>query len=908
MPRLSRGRSIALFVHLIALAAILLLFTRANAETEKSYQKIGIPWPTVEEIEVLRSLPDLEIMKIEKGVRVIYLSTPELTGELIDAGLRPEILVEPYGACHYKTERAWVGLGDFISYSEAVALLDSLHSEYPGITTEKDSIGTTWEDRPIYAMKISDNPDVNEDEPEVLFDALHHAREPITVSVLFGFIKHLLENYGSDPEATFLVDEREIWFIPVMNPDGYVYNEMVSSDMMWRKNRRDNPSSCEGVDMNRNYDINFGGTGSSGDECDQTYRGPSAFSEPETQALRDFILAHDFITHDSYHSVAALLLYPLGYTYDPAPDAALFHDIGEERNRDNGYIVQQVSDLYPASGTTLDWSYDVKGTFSYTTEVGGSDFWPQESEIPGLVAGDIYSDIVLTLNAGSYVQIADMDVTGGDGNGRLDPGETADLFVTLENPGFIFDASNVSAVLTSDDAYIQLVDAASSFGNIVHRGDADNSGDLFTVSVDAAAPDGHRASFRLTLSWDTGLEIEETALLVIGTPSTIISDDFESGNNGWTQDPSHTASTGDWVIIDPNQTEYQPGDDTTPDPGTLAWITAQNTAIGTNDVDGGISALRSPAWDLSSHSHVQLSLNYFHGQRDPGDDPSGDFFRIDLSNDGGSSFPVNLVSIGDVLTPPIWTALDLDLEDEIALTNQMVLRFQASDGSSTGDIIEGGLDDLMLLDMGTGNEPPGAPVLAAPMEGAGVYPNVELLVTNAVDPEGDPLTYGFRVYTDSLLTDRIRNVDGLAEGTGETGWTVTPSLTDGTYYWRAYAEDAGSRGPFMAAGSFFIDGATGVTSGRSAPAFALFPAKPNPSSNGTMVRFILPVEGRLRADIFDIAGRRVRSLFRGHASAGAQALHWDGRDERGNDAAPGIYFVRLRHGREDRAIKITLVK
>jgi hypothetical protein len=89
-------------------------------------------------------------------------------------------------------------------------------------------------------------------------------------------------------------------------------------------------------------------------------------------------------------------------------------------------------------------------------------------------------------------------------------------------------------------------------------------------------------------------------------------------------------------------------------------------------------------------------MKYFHGQRDPGDDASGDFFRIDLSNDGGSSYPVNLVSFGDVTTAATWRSLEVDLEGLIALTDQMRLRVQAADGTSDGDIIEGGVDDVVV--------------------------------------------------------------------------------------------------------------------------------------------------------------------------------------------------------------------
>ncbi|MFH1682074.1 MAG: M14 family zinc carboxypeptidase [Candidatus Eisenbacteria bacterium] len=890
---------------LLGAAVLLFLASAAHGEARKVYQEIEIPWPTEEETRILGSFPDLEVMRIERGSTLRLLSTPAITEGLIDAGLRPTVAIEDAAAYHMAGRPRAPGLGAFYSYSETVAFLDSLHGAYPEITTAKDSIGTTWEGRIIWVLKISDNPDLDEEEPEVLFDALHHAREPIGVSVLIDYMRHLCENHGTDPEAAFLVNEREIWFVPVVNPDGYVWNEWEGgSDMMWRKNRRDNAGACEGVDLNRNYGYEWGGGGSSSDPCEDTYRGPNAFSEPETRALRDFILAHDFVAHDSYHSVIGIILYPWGYTATPSSDNATFAAIAAERVRESLYDYGAVGvDYGITSGITIDWAYGADGVLSFTTEVGGSWFWPEESEIPGLVAENLYSNIYLTLVAGSYVRLAGAAVTGGDGNGRLDPGETANLLVTLENVGILQEATGTEAILRSDDPYVRITDASSSFGTIPTGGTADNASDPFTVTVDAAVPDGHSVVLRVEMAWSGGARNEETLAFPIGEPIT--ADDFESGNQGWSQDPTHTASTGAWVLIDPNPTSYQPGDDTTPDPGVICWATGQNTDDGTDDVDLGISALRSPAWDLSAYENVSLNFNWFHGQRDPGDD-SNDFFRIDLSNDGGATFPANLVLVGDVFHAANWRPLHADIEDHLPLTSQIVLRFQASDGSGPGDIIEAGLDDLLILVGASADEPPSAPVPLSPADGEPVLPSPVLTVANAIDPEGDPLTYGFLVFADSFFTDLARSASGIPEGNGETSWTVEPPLADGAYWWRAYAEDQEKRGLLSAASSFIVDVSTGVEEG--AGALALFAPSPNPAPGGTTVRFVLPSAGRVRADVFDVNGRRVRQLVRGILPAGPQAIRWDGRDQSGNESAPGVYFIRLRTGGEEKAVKVVLVR
>ncbi len=121
-------------------------------------------------------------------------------------------------------------MGGFYTFDEVVAQLDTMHSLYPNLITKKDSIGSSIEGRTIWAVKISDNPDINEDEPQVFYNSLTHAREPEGMETVIYFMYYLLENYGKDPEVTYLVNNRELYFIPVVNPDGYVYNEQISPE------------------------------------------------------------------------------------------------------------------------------------------------------------------------------------------------------------------------------------------------------------------------------------------------------------------------------------------------------------------------------------------------------------------------------------------------------------------------------------------------------------------------------------------------------------------------------------------------------------------------------------------------------------------------------------------------------
>jgi hypothetical protein len=888
---------------LTGLIAILSL-AETDALAAERYQEIELPWPGAMERSIIAEHPDLEVMDIDEGRSIRLLSRPTLTEALVAAGLEVAVVhddLEAFYSARMSQSRGGGAFGEFYSYAEMVAELDAIHAAYPDITTDKIDIGTTWEGNTIWAMKISDNPDVEEDEPEVLIDALHHAREAITVSVVLASMRDLCENYGNDPEITAIVDERQVWFVPVVNPDGYLYNESTNPQGggLWRKNRRDNGAgSCDGVDLNRNYSYEWGGPGSSGDTCSETYRGPSPFSEPETQALRDLMIAHEFITHDSFHSVVGVILYPWGYTSADSPDAALFGAISEGRIRDSGYDYGSAAQLlYLVSGGFLDYAYgetvEKPSIYSFSTEVDGSGFWPQESEIPGLVAENLYSNIFLAQVAGSSVRLGALDVVGGDGNGRLDPGETVDLVAALENAGVVVDAADISLTIESDDAYVQLLDATGSLPALAAGATGSTAADPFSVSADPATPAGYEALLRVHVTWDGGESTSDVPLR-IGALPIIASDDFESGGPGWSIDPTQNAFSGGWVLVDPNGTEFQPEDDTTPDPGVTAWITGQNTTLGDDDVDTGRAALRSPAFDLNGYTTVEVSLRYFFGQRDPGDD-TGDYFTIEISNDGGATFPADVLSIGDVFHAPIWQTLTFDVEDHVSLTDQVVLRITASDGFTTGDIIEAGIDDLVVSDGGTGNHAPFTPTPITPADGAVDQPgDLTLTILNATDVDGDPLTYGFRVYADELLTDLVRSVGGVAEGINITTWAVDPPLADGTYWWRAYAEDAEVRGELTPARAFTVGEVVDVVTSTEPGTFTVGAPSPNPFAYRTEIAFALPAAGRVRADVFDVTGRRVRSLYRGLMPAGQRVVAWDRRDQRGEIVGAGQYFVQVR--------------
>ena len=288
-------------------------------------------------------------------------------------------------------------MGGFFTYEEMLGHLDNMAVLFPNLITVKealpetpDGITVTHEDRPIYVVKISDNPNEDEDEKEMIYTAIHHAREPGSMSQLIYYMYYLLENYTTDNQVKAIIDNTELYFVPCINPDGYVYNETTNPNGggFWRKNRRDNGDGTFGVDLNRNYAYQWGfdDTGSSPDTDSDTYRGPSPASEPETQLLSNFISQHNFEINLNYHSYGGLLIYPWGYSDSPTPDSPTFQSYGKHMTQYNNYTTGTGTETvgYTVNGDSDDWGYgeqeEKNKVITMTPEVGDA-FWLNESQI-----------------------------------------------------------------------------------------------------------------------------------------------------------------------------------------------------------------------------------------------------------------------------------------------------------------------------------------------------------------------------------------------------------------------------------------------------------------------------------------------------------------------------------------------
>ena len=314
--------------------------------------------------------------------------------------------VSPLGSAPDRSSTADAGILDFPSadsryhnYAEMNTEIDQRLAAYPGIMSKR-VIGKSYQGRDIVAIKISDNVATDESEPEVLFTHHQHAREHLTVEMALYLLRELGSGYGSDSRVTNMVNNREIWIVPDLNPDGGEYDIASGAYRSWRKNRQPNSgSSYVGTDLNRNWDYRWGCCGgSSGSASSETYRGRAAESTPEVKVVADFVRSRivggkqQIRAGVDFHTYSELVLWPFGYTTADtttgmtADDRNAFATVGRKMAASNGYTPEQSSDLYITDGSIDDYLWGSQKIFAYTFEMypsssGGGGFYPPDEVI-----------------------------------------------------------------------------------------------------------------------------------------------------------------------------------------------------------------------------------------------------------------------------------------------------------------------------------------------------------------------------------------------------------------------------------------------------------------------------------------------------------------------------------------------
>ncbi len=309
-------------------------------------------------------------------------------------------------------------MGGYYNFAEMVVAMDNLAAAYPSIV-QKFSLGKSVENRDIWCIKISDNVATDEIEPEVFYSGLQHAREAITGTSLIFFMQYLTENYASDTKVQSIINNREIFIVPCVNPDGYVQNQTSNptGGGLWRKNK----SGVDGTDLNRNYSVDWGRSGGgSSDPYNDTYWGTAAFSEPETQAMRSFITSRNFVIAIDQHCYGPYYSLPFGFStpYTLSTADQNFYSyipalMGKYNCHRAGNSVQTVG--YEVAGGIKD--YFVLGdigvgskakVLGMTGEAGGGGFWAPKSQIISLSQGLCFQNLQLATAAGSYADLQDV--------------------------------------------------------------------------------------------------------------------------------------------------------------------------------------------------------------------------------------------------------------------------------------------------------------------------------------------------------------------------------------------------------------------------------------------------------------------------------------------------------------------
>ncbi|MEL6717578.1 MAG: M14 family metallopeptidase, partial [Bacteroidota bacterium] len=474
--------------------SLLFLFFGLYSFAQVNYSKVKVKLTTEKNIEQLAKLG----LEVDHGIwekdQYFINDFSVLEKQMIlDAGFEIEVLVEdvqqyyldqkggeielrnencqPNGDYEYPQPDNFQ-LGTMIGYyryEELLAELEEMHLRFPHLITARTGIEDfrTHQDSAIYWLRISSDLLPLEEKPEVLYTAIHHAREPMSMTQLIYFMWYVLENYENSEEIRYLLDHTALYFIPCVNPDGYLYNELTNPNGggFWRKNLRDNDENgvitpSDGVDLNRNYGYKWGDqyVGSSSNPSSQVYRGETPFSEPETQALAAFCKAHDFKIAMNYHSFGNLLIHPWSYSDQPTPDESAYVSIANAMTRDNDYLpgtpTQTVG--YRVNGDANDWMYGEqteKGKIlSFIPEVGTS-FWPPISQIEPNCQANIHQNMMTAHLANAYASFKE------ESNTYIQAEDNA-LVINLKNTGL--ESGQFEVKVTSINGGLRSIGAAQS--------------------------------------------------------------------------------------------------------------------------------------------------------------------------------------------------------------------------------------------------------------------------------------------------------------------------------------------------------------------------------------------------------------------------------------------------------------
>lgn len=779
-------------------------------------------------------------------------------------------------------------MGGYFTLAEIYARLDTMYMMYPNIITEKFVIGYSIENRPIYAVKISDNPNITENEPRAHFNALIHAREPQAMMTIMYYMYYLLENYGTDSEVTYLVNNREIYFIPCINPDGYEYNRSTNPNGggMWRKNRRNNGGSF-GVDLNRNFGYMWGynNTGSSGTPSSETYRGTAPFSEPEAQTVRDFFNQMNFKTALNYHTYGRWLIYPWGYINSPTPDNDIFVEYSNDMVAYNGYVNGQAPQiLYEVNGSTDDWMYGDQTSkpkvFAMTPEVGSS-FWPAQSLIFPLAIENLKPNLYYTWVAGEFVSLINPSFS----QQYFNPGDFVELSIpSLRNKG-LSDASNITLSLSSDHPDIIINNGSISIGDIQARTSVNNNQKL-TFTIGQSMPADIIVKMMVTVSTNGTPMYVDTLSFITGIPAIVFADTTNVISTLWTVTAT-PANSPKWE--ETNLSFYSPPVSYTDSKNGNYINNATVTMTLTNPID--LSQYNNPV--LVFWTRFDIEDNWDYGQVSVSTNNGATWTALPglYTEPGTGSFQPNGEPVYDGVQSS-WVREEINLAGYNS--SNVKFRFQLrTDGAVTRDGWY--VDDIAVIAYVP------IPVELTFFAAAAINGKVHLEWSTASELNN----HGFEIQRASNPVDQFGKKNwytiGFVEGAGTTTESKNYSFIDknpldGVSYYRLKQIDLD--GSFRYYDEVLIEDAMPVE-------YELSQNYPNPFNPGTVINYSLAKPGNVEIKVFDILGAEVATLVSEYKEAGKHKVELNADDLK---LGSGVYLYSIKSGSFSQTRKMVVLK
>ncbi len=422
-------------------------------------------------------------------------------------------------------------MGGYHTYDQMVEHINNMQSQFPDFVNIIE-IGQSIENRAIYAVKISDNPLVNESDTEgvVYFEAVTHAREPMSLEATLYYMWWLLENMAADEEANYLVNNREIYFTPIVNPDGYVFNEIndPNGGGLWRKNRYDAGNGCFGVDLNRNYPYGWGlDSGSSDNPCSNTFRGNNPLSEPESSSVANFLAEINPAIAFTSHTYGDKFLSPWGYV-DSLATYELYAEFVSEFIPPNydGYGTTAKMLGYTSSGTTRDYLHST-GIPAWTPEIGHS-FWESPSNICDRVVEFLKPMKYLTWVSGNYACFHDFTLQ----NDQVWNGDTIALDIRIKNRGLTKTATDVSVTINTNHPAVSMLTDSVFYNDIEPREFTESINAPFQFELIEDLTPGQLITLRVNVFHNADLSYTKLICVTAGEQNILYQTDFET-DNAW---------------------------------------------------------------------------------------------------------------------------------------------------------------------------------------------------------------------------------------------------------------------------------------------------------------------------------------------------------------------------------------